>query len=478
MLTFLTITWFDLFLLFLHLSVVTFLIPKIILQRRESGATLAWILVIIFLPFFGMLAFWLLGTTRIRMLRRKRHRAEQLLVPSLASFRSQQKLTDTDELVAASLYSLAAKLDECGPQPGCEVEMYRDGSKALDALEQAIDAAQDHIHLTYYTWEADNTGRRFCQALTRAASRGVEVRLLLDDVGSYTTKTSFFSALISAGGEVARFLPLNLFSRQVSVNNRNHRKIVVIDGKTGFTGSMNIGDLYAGLSGSWNDLHLCVSGRVVYELQGVFCQDWFHATQKDLATKKYFPNMNYRGDVCAHFLASGPSDERWRTIHTLLFVAINTALEKVWIETPYFVPDPPITMALRTAALRGVDVRLLLPNSSDHFLVDYAGRSFFDELIEAGVRIFKMDDIIPHAKTVVVDQVFATAGSANMDQRSFRLNFEGNLFFFGKKIAAELEKDFLHQCQSAHEVTAENRKKLPRTVRLKEGFARILAPLL
>ncbi|MCK5826462.1 MAG: cardiolipin synthase [Desulfuromusa sp.] len=478
MLTFLTITWLDLGLLFLHLAVVTFLIPKIILQRRESGATLIWILIIIFLPFFGMLAFWLLGTTRIRILRRKRHRAEQHLVPSLARFRNQQKLTDTDELVASSLYSFASKLDECGPQPGCEVEMYRDGSKALDALEQAIDMAQSHVHLTYYTWEPDNTGHRFCQALSRAVHRGVEVRLLLDDVGSYSTKTSFFAELISAGGEIARFQPLNLFSRQVSVNNRNHRKIVVIDGTTGFTGSMNIGDLYAGLSGPWNDLHLCVKGRVVYELQGVFCQDWFHATHKDITAKKYFPNMHYHGDVCAHFLASGPSDERWRTIHTLLFVAINTALERVWIETPYFVPDPPITMALQTAALRGVDVRLLLPSYSDHFLVDYAGRSFFDELIEAGVRIFKMDDIIPHAKTVVVDHVFSTAGSANMDQRSFRLNFEGNLFFFGKKIATELERDFLHQCQSAHEVTAENRKKLPRTVRLKEGFSRILAPLL
>lgn len=478
MLSFITTNWLSLFLLFLHLAVVFFLVLKIILQRRESGATLAWILVIIFLPFLGVLAFWLLGTTRIRLLRRKRIRAEQHLVPSLARFRSQHQLSEGDEMVATSLYSLASKLDECGPQPGCEVEMYRDGRKAFDALEQAIDAAQEHIHLTYYSWEADNTGRRFCKALERAARRGVEVRLLLDDVGSYKTKTSFFAQLIAVGGEVARFLPLNLLSRQVSFNNRNHRKIVVIDGKTGFTGSMNIGDLYAGLTEPWNDLHLCVSGRVVYELQGVFCQDWYHATQKDLATQKYFPNIFCHGDVCAHFLASGPSDDRWRAIHTLLFVAINTAMERVWIETPYFVPDPAITMALQTAALRGVDVRLLLPSRSDHPLVLHAGRSFFDELLTAGARIFEMDNIIPHAKTAVVDQVFSTAGSANMDQRSFRLNFEGNLFFFGKKIAGELDKDFSRLCQSAHEVTTESRKNLPYLQHLKEGFARILAPLL
>ncbi|MEE4252540.1 MAG: cardiolipin synthase [Desulfuromusa sp.] len=478
MMTFLITNWFSLSLIFLHLAVMTFLIPKIILQRRESVASLSWILVIIFLPLLGVLAFWLLGSTRIKILRRKRHRAEQHLVPSLARFQQQQKLSDTDVLVASSLYSLAAKLDECGPQPGCDVEMYRDGCQAFDALEKAIDSAQEHIHLIYYFWAMDATGRRFCQALTRAAGRGVEIRLLLDDVGSYATKTSFFSSLISVGGEVARFLPLNLFSRQVSVNNRNHRKIVIVDGKTGFTGSMNVGDVYTGMDGRWNDLHLRVSGRVVYELQGVFCQDWFHATGKDLAIAKYFPSMDCRGDVCAHFLASGPSDERWRTIHTLLFVAINTAMERVWIETPYFVPDPPIVMALQTAALRGVDVRLLLPNCSDHFLVDYAGRSFFDELLISGVRIFKMDNIVPHAKTALVDQVFATAGSANMDQRSFRLNFEGNLFFFGKKIVSQLEKDFLYMSQFSHEVTSEKRAQLSPTQRLKEGFARVLAPLL
>jgi len=478
MLLFLSTYWFIITILFLHLLAISLLIPKVILQPRESGVTLAWILIIIFLPLFGVLAFWLLGTTRIIIARRKRYRAEQYLAPSLTRFRQQENLTNSAELVAGSLYSLATKLDDCGPQPGCEVELYRNGKKALDALEAAIDAAQEHIHLTYYAWENDTTGARFSVALTRAAQRGVEVRLLLDDVGSYTTKASFFSQLIAAGGEVARFLPLNLVSRQVSFNHRNHRKIVIIDGHLGFTGSMNIGDLYAGLNKPWNELHLQIKGRVVYELQRVFCQDWFHTTRNDLTTEKYFPHLDCRGDICAHFLASGPSDERWRSIHTLLFAAINTAREKVWIETPYFVPDQPITMALQTAALRGVDVRLLLPNCSDHRLVDYAGRSFYDELLHSGVRIFKMDHSIPHAKTAVIDRVFSTVGSANMDQRSFRLNFEGNIFFFGKKIAVELERDFLQLSQHAHEVTIARRRKLPSSQRLKEGFARILSPLL
>ena len=478
MISFLKENWFLITLVLLHTSIISMLVPKVILQRRESGATLAWILTIIFLPLIGMLAFWVLGTTRIRILRRKRRRAEQHLVPSLSRFLKQQHFSKADEPVAAALYALATKLDECGPQPGCEVIMYRNGGKAFDALEEAIDSAEHHIHLVYYTWEVDQTGIRFREALQRAARRGVEVRLLVDDVGSYRTKNGFFAPLTAAGGEVARFLPLNPLTRQVSINNRNHRKIVVIDGRTGFTGSMNVGDVYAGLTQAWNDLQVSVTGRVVYELQGVFCQDWYHATGRELATENYFPSITCKGEICTHFIASGPADERWRAIHTLLFVAINMARKRVWIETPYFVPDAPVVMALQTAALRGIDVRLLLPSHSDHPLALFAGRSFFDELLAAGVRIFEMDEVIPHAKTAIVDHVFSTAGSANMDQRSFRLNFEGNLFFFGETVANRLEEDYLSLCQNAHEVTVEVRGRLARRQRLSEDFARILAPLL
>lgn len=478
MLHVLSANWLLITLLLVHVGVISFLIPKIILQNRESGATLAWILTILFLPVIGVLTFWILGTTRVRILSKRRHRAEQHLVPSLTRFRQLQQLSASDEMVATSLYSLATKLDDCGPQPGCVVTMYRNGGQAFDAIEEAIDAAQHHIHMIYYEWSSDQTGRRFLDALIRAAERGIEVRVLIDDVGSYLTTSNFFALLVDAGGEVARFMPLNPLSRQFSVNHRNHRKMAIIDGKLGFTGSMNIGDLYAGLKKPWNDLHLCAKGRVVYELQRVFCQDWYFTTDQDLATDRYFPEHQCQGDVCAHFLASGPADQNWRTIHTLLFSAISLARERVWIETPYFVPDAAVTMALQSAALRGVDVRLLLPSQSDHPLVVYAGRSFFDELLSVGVKIFEIKNTIPHAKTVIVDQVFSTAGSANMDQRSFRLNFEGNLFFFGKRIVAEMEASFKRFYKESHEVTLAERALLPRGQKLREGFARVLAPLL
>ena len=304
------------------------------------------------------------------------------------------------------------------------------------------------------------------------------MRLLLDDVGSRSARRGFFQVLVEAGGQVERFLPVNPLSRQLALNNRNHRKIVIVDGETGFTGGMNIGDVYAGLGEPWRDLHARIRGPVVHSLQEAFCQDWYHATGDDLVSTAYFPQIPDAGNVWAQLLASGPADERWRAIHTLLFAAINLARERVWVETPYFVPDPPIVMALQTAALRGVDVRLLLPGRSDHPLVLHAGRSFLDELLAAGVRVFELQDAMHHAKTVTVDGIFSTLGSANMDQRSFRLNFEANVFFFGAEVAVELERDFISLCAEAREVTEVNRQGLSRRQRLIEGISRVLAPLL
>ncbi|MEN8180480.1 MAG: cardiolipin synthase [Pseudomonadota bacterium] len=470
-------SWFNAGWLLLDLAIIVFLIPTVVLQRRESGATLAWILVIILVPFLGLLAFWLFGTTRLRLRRRKRRLAESRLAPALQQLQARSSIVQMPGL-PPTLLRLAEKLDEAGPQPGNEVALLRQGPAAFDALEAAFDGSRHHIHLVYYIWEPDRTGVRLRDALTRASRRGVEVRLLLDDVGSRSARRGFFQVLVEAGGQVERFLPVDPLSRQLILNNRNHRKIVVVDGEIGFTGGMNIGDVYAGLGEPWRDLHARIRGPIVHSLQEAFCQDWYHATGDDLVSTAYFPHIPGTGNVWAQLLASGPADERWRAIHTLLFAAINLARERVWVETPYFVPDPPIVMALQTAALRGVDVRLLLPGRSDLPLVLHAGRSFLDELLAAGVRVFELQDAMHHAKTVTVDGIFSTLGSANMDQRSFRLNFEANVFFFGEEVAGELERDFLSLCSEAREVTEMNRQGISRRQRLTEGVGRVLAPLL
>jgi cardiolipin synthase len=470
--------WLNLGWLLLDLGIVAVLIPTVLLQRRESGATLAWIMIILLVPFLGLLAFWLFGTTRLHLRRRKRRRVESRLAPEIQRLHSQAQARQHPECAPPSLIQLARNLEEPGPQPGNQVRLMRQGETVFATLEAALDQAQHHIHLVYYIWEADRTGTRLRDALTRAAARGVQVRLLLDDVGSRRARRAFFAPLLQQSGCVARFLPVNPLNRQLALNNRNHRKIVVVDGTLGFIGGMNVGDLYAGLAEPWLDLHAQLEGPVVQSLQETFCQDWYHATGEDLISPAYFPAIPATGDVWAQLLTSGPADERWRAIHSFLFAAINLARRRVWIETPYFVPDPPILMALQTAALRGVDVRLLLPGHSDHPLVLHAGRSFLNELLAAGVRVFELHHAMPHAKTATIDGYFSSLGSANMDQRSFRLNFEANAFLFAESVARQLERNFLAFCAQAEEVTLAQRRQISPTRQLTESLCRVMAPLL
>jgi cardiolipin synthase len=470
--------WVNTGLLLLDILIIAILIPTVVSQRRESGATLAWMLVIVLLPFIGLLGFWLFGVTPLYFRRRKRRKAEEKLAPALERVQSYLPTDPQIEGLSPSLLVLLDRLDETGPVSGNAVEIMRDGGQVFDALESAFDAATQHIHLLYYIWEADFTGERLRDALIRAVQRGVKVRLLLDDVGSRQATPRFFTPLTVAGGRVERFLRVNVLSRHLNLNNRNHRKVVVVDGCVAFTGGMNVGDVYAGRGEPWQDIHARLQGPVVSALQEVFCQDWFHVTGKNLVSDAYFPVIAAQGNIHAQFLASGPVDARWQTIYTVLFAAMNLASQRIWIETPYFVPDRPLLMSLQTAALRGVDVRLLLPGRSDHLLVLYAGRSFIDDLLAAGVRIFELYSAMPHAKAVIIDGSFATLGSANMDQRSFRLNFEGNVFFYGAEIAGKLGQDFLTLCETAKEVTEKERDKVGKMHRLAENAARILAPLL
>ncbi len=458
--------------------IVGLLLPKVILQRRETGATLAWVIIIVLLPYLGLLAFWVFGTARLRLRRRKRRRIEQKLAPALAPLTHGRNPVMRAKGRIGSLVRLAANLDEQGPLAGNAVTICRDGPTTFDAIERAIREAKDHIHLLYYIWAPDRTGRRIRDLLVEARQRGVEVRVLIDDVGSYGTRRRFFQPLLDVGGQVEWFLKVSPLSRQLTINNRNHRKIIVIDGGIGFTGGMNIGDEYAGIGEPWKDLHCRVVGPVVNSFQEVFSQDWYHSTGEDLATLRYFPELPPAGEVHAQLLASGPADEKWRAIPTLIFAAINLARERVWIETPYFIPDQAMSMALQTAALRGVDVRLLLPGKSDHRLVAAAANYFIDELIEAGVKVYQDFNVMRHGKAVIVDDWFATLGSANMDQRSFRLNFEANLFFFSGRVNRSLGEDFARQIAGLSRITEEARRRIPLRQKLLEGIARLLAPLL
>jgi cardiolipin synthase len=470
--------WLGVVITVLDIAIVILLVPRIISQRRESGATLAWIFFIILVPLLGLVAFWALGTTRLRLRRRRRRRAEALMSDKIGPLTAGHAARKAGACpIVPELRYLTLRLDSTGPTSGNKVDLYREGPGVFDAICAAVEAAGDSVHLVYYIWDDDELGARMRDALVAAARRGIEVRLLLDDVGCYATPDAFFAPLVAAGGKVERFLRVSLLTRRLQLNNRNHRKLVVVDGRIGFTGGMNVGDDYLALKRPWRDAHVRVEGPAVARLQEIFCQDWYHETQKDLALPRYFPEIEPAGDEWVQFVASGPDDDGWYAIATLLFAAVTLARKRIWLETPYFAPDPPMVMALQTAALRGVDVRLILSSKLDHPPVVYAARSYYNELLLAGVKIYELP-VMLHTKMVTIDGQFSTVGSANFDRRSFKLNFEANAFFYGPAMADQLERGFVATQREAREIVAERFARRPAHQRFLEALMRILAPVL
>jgi cardiolipin synthase len=465
------------------------LIPRILLQRRESGATLAWVLAIIFFPYIGILLFWALGTQRMRWARRRRQRAERAIAPAIAEatkamrrFEAKAEVSQVQALEEPGR-SLAMLADNLGT-PSCggnQIELLADAKATFSRIESAIASAESHVHLEYYIWRADETGTRLRDLLVKTAARGVEVRVLIDDSGSREANARFWRPLVAAGGAVARSLPVVFIAKRFALNNRNHRKIVVTDGRVAFTGGLNVGDEYFGLThnGPWRDTHVRLEGPAVARLQEIFVEDWFHATEQDLTAPRYFPDPVPAGDQRVHILASGPDDGRAHAIEMIHFAAITRAERRVWLTTPYFVPDPALNMALESAALRGVDVRLLLPGKNDQPIVQYAARSFYLELLEAGVGIYEYGaDTTLHSKTATVDGCWATVGSANLDRRSFRLNFEANAVAYGHLLARQLERAFERDLARARPVVLADFRRRPLIQRTFEGLARVLSPLL
>ncbi|MCK5798604.1 MAG: cardiolipin synthase, partial [Deltaproteobacteria bacterium] len=365
------------------------------------------------------------------------------------------------------------------PTTGNLVELLVDAQRAYQSMEDAIAAATQHVHFQFYIYQPDTTGRRFRNLLIRKAKEGVEVRVLVDGVGSFHAPR-FLRPLVAAGGQVATFLPVGHISRRWHPNLRNHRKLVVVDGHIGFTGGVNIGDEYTGRKkrvGRWRDTHMRIEGPAVRHLQEIFAEDWHFATDRQPDTAHWFNPVETCGDARVHIIASGP-DTDTQPIQRIFFAAVNSATERVWLTTPYFIPDQAMLVALETAALRGCDVRLLLPYRSDAPLVLNAGRSYYNDLLENGVRIFEYQHGILHAKTMLVDHTWATVGSSNMDMRSFRLNFEVNAVVYGKYLAGQLAKVFRNDLRQAREVTLEDVENKKLSQRMTESLARIMSPLL
>lgn len=461
---------------------IIFLSGWIILQKRSPVATLGWILALAFLPYIGFLLFHFLGPQKLikqqfkRLIPRtalKEH--SNFLQRNIAAFtqnRSSQELLQVAEIVRRTIgYPLTS---------ATSIDLMVDGKQTYTAIIKAIENAKHHIHLEYYIFEPDTIGTTLRDLLIKKAQEGVLVKLLVDGLGSSNLKPRFLQPLLDAGAQFVRFHEPRL-SRifKPMVNFRTHRKIVICDGKIGFTGGLNITDEEderINPKTSYHDIHLRLTGNAVHWLQITFLEDWFYATriQNIADIQHYFPTSPI-GEIPVQIIASGP-DNPWEIIHRFYVTIIQKATHRVWLTTPYFVPTEATLFALTNAALRGVDVRLLVPKQSDSRLVTYAARSYFGELKAAGVKIWEYNQRMLHSKTLVIDHQYSLIGTANFDIRSFRLNFEICVAGYGEALATQLANQFLKDIKASSLVPEQ--RPLSSFARLCEAMARLLSPLL
>lgn len=440
----------------------------IVLQKREPAATLGWLLGLAVLPYLGFFVYYWLGPQRIHRHRLRRARSRAALPAPPCPLGED----------AIELARLGQATTGLAPATAADVRLLVDGAAKYAALLADVAAARESIDLEYYIYLPDRTGTALRDALVERARAGVRVRLLLDAIGSGKTSRRFLQPLVEAGGEVAWFHPLRLrwFWKRPWLNLRTHRKIVVIDDAIAYTGGMNVTDEQDERlrADAYRDLHLRLTGEVVRALRLVFVEDWAYATKAPPRLPPAPPVAP--GPIAAQALASGP-DSAWEAIHRLHVAAIHAARRRVWLVTPYFVPGEAAMMALTSAALGGLDVRLLVPKLSDSRVVTWAARSYFDELLAAGVKVYEYGPRLLHSKALLVDEDLALIGSANFDHRSFRLNFEVSMLFRDAGIAGELARLVEGELASAPRVHRDRARPLWRA-RLPEALARLVSPLL
>ena len=445
----------------------------IVLQKREPVATLSWVMSLALLPYIGFLIYFLFGPQKIQRQRLRRGRSRQGV--------EQYSGGQGDDPQRLELSRLGLASTGLPPSSATSAQWLIDGHATFEALLQAIAGARHHVHLEYYIWEPDRTGLRIRDALVECARRGVQVRLLLDAVGARRMRRRHLRPLLDAGAEVGWFHPtlFRPFTRPW-LNLRTHRKIVVVDGDAGFVGGINITDTQDESldPGAYRDLHLRVEGAVVRSLQLVFVEDWVYAAgceARAFGAPEYWPRLE-SGAIHAQVLVSGP-DSSWEAIHRQHVAAIHEARHRVWLVTPYFVPGEAARMALTSAALGGLDTRLLVPRWSDSGPVTLAARSYFDELLKAGVRVYEYGPRMLHTKALLTDDDLCIVGSANFDHRSFRLNFEVSVMLRDRDSCEALARLLEGEMRQSEPVRLDRRMGLWRH-RLPEAFARLFSPLL
>ncbi len=457
-------------------------IPHILLRNKPPASTLAWIWAVILFPYVGPFFYLLFGTDRLVRQKLRATRAMDAM-----GAREERRITAHTEVLIENLpaaeqpiIDLLSRLNEFAVSAAEETRLLIDGDQFFPALAERIDQAHHHVHVEFYIWRNDARGREMLDHLVAAARRGVEVRLLLDRVGSFGLSRSRFAPLVAAGGKFAWFRTAHPFRNRWTFTLRNHRKVQIIDGAHVFVGGMNMGREYAGEDpaiGCWRDVQIEISGVVARKFQMIFADDWFFATEEKLLDRRYYPVPNNPQRLVVQPMTDGP-DNADNPIQMSIVFMLDTARRRVWLTAGYFAPKEPLLTALQLAAGRGVDVRLLVSEKSDHPMLVNVGRSYYEELLRFGVKIYEYEAGINHSKVALIDDDWLMVGSANFDVRSMRLNFELNALVRDRARASELQCVLTNDFARSSRIVLDEFVRRSRIQRLKESLVRPLAPLI
>lgn len=470
----------------LYIILVLVTIGFIVHDKREPVKALAWITVIALVPFVGMILYVVFGRNhrKEKMFNRKEikdlEQLEVLCREQLRQFSNPDLLLRRDIAENRDIITLLLNNNKALLTLKNRIKILNNGKQTFPEITDALKSATKFIHLEYYIFENDRVGNRIARILMDKARSGVEVRFIYDDVGSWGLSPKFIYKMKKAGVDVRCFMPVVFPWLTSKVNYRNHRKIIVVDGVVAFTGGINIAERYLRGTrlGPWRDTHLKIEGEAVKMLQVVFVTDWFFVSKKQLLTAaKYFPESNIEQQTPLQIASSGP-DSDWASIMQAFFAAITKAQKHIYISSPYFLPNQAILTALKVASLSGIDVKVMIPSHSDSKIVYWATRSYISELIEAGIKVYLFRRGFNHSKLIMIDGVFSSVGTANMDIRSFEDNFEVSAIIYDRKITQELEQTFIKDLARSTEATPEWWDKRPNLHGVYESLSRLLSPLL
>ncbi|PKM81157.1 MAG: cardiolipin synthase [Firmicutes bacterium HGW-Firmicutes-14] len=461
----------------------------IFMEKKNPYKTIAWLAVLNVFPILGFLIYLMVGQNlRKRKIIRTKYINEMKYLESIVNrqiecIENNQCLTEEQWGSKKRLISLLLNNANAPFTRSNRAEVLSDGCYAFERIFEELEKAENHIHLEYYILRDDNIGKRLKEILIQKARTGVRVRVIYDAVGSWSLSKKFIRDMKDNGVQIKPFLPVILPFINNKLNYRNHRKIIVIDGRVGFLGGLNVGDEYLGYHpklGKWRDTHLMLAGTAVHFLQAIFFFDWEFVSRERLPNRTdraYFPDIESFEGKLVQVAASGP-DSDWEAVRQSYFALINSAQNSIRITTPYLIPDEGISLALKTAALSGVSIQIILPGKPDHKIVFWASQSYFEELLEAGIEIYLYQPGFIHAKIVSVDGEVASLGSANLDMRSFQLNFEVNAMLYDRELVERLDSDFAKDLSRSIRVELETLAKRPLRSKIRQSAARLLSPIL